>query len=269
MYKAVTLWGQGGHGDSTLWESFTKTFLPVPVPINFHSPPGSLAQGWLESEGLHLPPPFTCQAKTTEQDRSGSELKLPGRKTRCKICGLMDEGLRETLYPTPHYLPLLSGQGQWEGSWEVTRSMKQEVSTMPAPTHGCSWVSGTLPASPGHIPVTDPQEESKQGLRALWMDSAHVPWPQELRLKNILSCNIHKAQERPPSPKVHQTPTRPCPLCPPQIAFLLAPLHCVNTEVFFGKGTRLAVVGKTQSRSLLAPRPGGRVPGVRCRVAAF
>ena len=84
LYKAVTLWGQGGHGDSTLWESFTKTFLPIPVPIIFRSSPGSPAQGWLGLGGLHLPPPFTCQAKTTEQDRSGSELKLPGRKARCK-----------------------------------------------------------------------------------------------------------------------------------------------------------------------------------------
>ncbi|CAI9160776.1 unnamed protein product [Rangifer tarandus platyrhynchus] len=88
----------------------------------------------------------------------------------------------------------------------------------------------------------DPQEESKQGLRALWMDSAHVPWPQESRLKNILSCNIHKAQERTPSPRSTRHQPRSCPLCPPQIAFLLAPLHCVNTEVFFGKGTRLTVV---------------------------
>lgn len=31
LYKAVTLWGQGGHGDSTLQGSFTKTFLSIPT----------------------------------------------------------------------------------------------------------------------------------------------------------------------------------------------------------------------------------------------
>lgn len=165
LYKAVTLWGQQGHGDSTLWESFTKTFLPVPVPIIFRSSPGSPAQGWLGLEGLHLPPPFTCQAKTMEQDRSGSELKLPGRKARCKKMPLwpQGEGLRETLYPTPTLPAPCPGQGQWEGAWEVTHSMKQEVSTMPAPRHGCSWMSGTLPTSPGPHPCDEPSGRIKTG----------------------------------------------------------------------------------------------------------
>ena len=71
--------------------------------------------------------------------------------------------------------------------------------------HGCL---GPCPHPQAHIPVTNPQEESKQGLRALWMDSVHALRPQESRVKNILSCNIHKAQERTPSPRVHQTPTQ-------------------------------------------------------------
>ena len=61
-----------------------------------------------------------------------------------------------------------------------------------------------------------------------------------------------------PVPESTRHQRRPHLLCPPLIAFLLAPLHCVNTEVFFGKGTRLTVVGKTQSGSFLALRRGGR-----------
>ena len=128
---------------------------------------------------------------------------------RC-FCGLMDEGLRETLYPTPALPAPCPGQGQWEGAWEVTRSMKQKSALCqhpppPMDAHGCL---GPCPPPQAHIPVMNPQEESKQGHGALWMDSAHAPRPQESRVKNILSCNIHKAQERTPSPRVHQTPTQ-------------------------------------------------------------
>lgn len=107
--------------------------------------------------------------------------------------------------------------------------------------------SRTLPSSPANSPLRDPQRQSRKGQRALWMDSSHAPWPRRSKL-TMFPCaiSIRRGGGTVSShPRVLQMPARAPPAPRLKSVFLFAPCHCVNTEVFFGEGTRLTVVGKT------------------------
>ena len=131
----------------------------------------------------------------------------------------------------------ISGKGHWQGTWEGTHSIEEE-------DRG-NLGSGTLFPCPGHTPLRGPQRPSRKGPWALWMDSGLVVWLQE-PTPNRSCAQVWGApiSAHPGPPQTSQGP-----LSMPPSVFLLDPCHCANTEVFFGDGTRLTVVGKRCSRS--------------------
>lgn len=97
--------------------------------------------------------------------------------------------------------------------------------------------------SPGHTPFERPPETTEKG-------PSLTPWPQEPKQNQSCAASKKHGWGGLPSVLIPEPP-RPAraPLCTPPSVFLLAPCHCANTQVFFGDGTRLTVVGKTCCRS--------------------
>lgn len=236
----------GGHGDSTPQETFTKTFLPVPTPRFLCISPRSQALGGsvLRVSASSL---STSQVKAADKDRLGLELNFAGREPRCKKNPSVASRGRDSgraLHPTPAGPKTI--QGQRAGMPEVTCSLKKKPETL-----------GPWPALQAHVPSMDPRRRSsRSGQRALGTLA-----PRSKMFCAIL-CKAHGDTSH---PRVLQTP-EPL-LSTVQICF--PPCHCANTQVFFGNGTRLTVVGKTAPRSLLAPGRGQQVQSVHFGVVIF
>lgn len=105
-----------------------------------------------------------------------------------------------------------------------------------------TWVLGPCPLSRSH-PFERPPETTEKG-------PSLTPWPQEPKPNQSCAASKKHGWGGLPSVLIPEPP-RPAraPLCTPPSVFLLAPCHCANTQVFFGDGTRLTVVGKTCCRS--------------------
>lgn len=191
--------GTGGHGDSTLWESFTKTFLPVPNPI---SPLFSWVTGlrvvWVRTL---YPTPVHRSSQHHEQGRAWIRTEACSQRAQMEEEASLAPPVKDSgrlLHPKP-YRTQGKVRGKVHGRWPILWRKKPEISQ---PFMDLATGSRTLPSFPDKHPLGGPSE----GVEKVVWGPLDRPWPCSVAPRVSWKCSVQL--ERLSYTRVLQTPSR-------------------------------------------------------------